>query len=105
MQNASGIKPVEFNVLVLPDPVATKQGGLLLPDEVVEQRRHAQTRGVIVAVSPNAFNVDVWPVGVEPPGPGAKVAYGRYAGTLIDGIDGVEYRVVKDKDIVAVIDG
>ena len=104
MADTSGIRPVEFNVLVMQEPVEAKtRGGLMKPDDLIEREKFAQTRGVIVAVSPMAFNADVWPPGMDPPGPGARVAFARHAGTFIDGMDGKEYRVVKDKDIVAVI--
>lgn len=104
MTNESGIKPVEFNVLLKQDAEqTTTRGGLQLPDELVERNKHAQTRGTIIAVSPLAFNEDVFPAGMEKPKPGDKVAFARHAGTFIEGMDGQEYRVVKDKDIVAVI--
>lgn len=106
MQNPSGISPCEFNVLVKQDAVSEKTGmGLYKPAEVVDREKHAQTRGVIVAISPLAFNEDVWPGGMDKPTPGTKVAFARHSGTFIDGTDGEEYRIVKDKDIVAVIDG
>lgn len=106
MKNQSGINPVEFNVLIKQDAVAAKTPfGLIKPDEIVEREKHAQTRGIIVAVSPLAFNEDVWPGGIEKPTPGTKVAFARHSGTFIEGTDGEEYRIVKDKDIVAVIDG
>ena len=38
MENTSGISPIEFNVLVLPDEVQkTTQGGLHLPDMEVDR--------------------------------------------------------------------
>lgn len=102
--DTSGIRPIEFNVLVRQEAVPTKtKGGLMKPDEIIEREKHAQTRGVIVAVSPMAFAFDDWPAGEPKPKPGDKVAFARHAGTFIDGEDGVEYRVVKDKDIVAVM--
>mgnify|MGYP003529486655 FL=1 len=104
MENMSGIRPVEFNVLIKQDDVAEKSKfGLIKPDEVVEREKHSQTRGVIVAVSPLAFNEDVWPQGMDRPGPGQRVAFAKHSGTFITGEDGTEYRVVKDKDVVAVI--
>lgn len=104
MTNESGISPVEFNVLIRQEEVAARtKGGLMKPDDIVEREKHAQTRGVIVAVSPLAFNEDIWPSGMDRPKPGDHVAFARHAGTFIEGRDGVEYRVVKDKDIVAVM--
>jgi len=104
MQNTSGIRVIEFNVLVKQDEISTKtKGGLYITDEQVERDKHAQTRGVIVEVSPLAFNEDIYPDGMEKPKPGQRVAFAKHAGTFITGDDGVEYRVVKDKDIVAVL--
>lgn len=103
--NKSGIKPCEFNVLVRQDNVdpVTKMG-LHMPEEHLERLKHGQTRGVIVAVSPLAFNEDVWPEGVEKPKPGQKIAFAKHAGTFVTGNDEEEYRVIKDKDVVALIE-
>jgi len=104
MQNPSGITPVEFNVLIKQQVVEEKtRMGLIKPADVVDREKASQTRGVIVAISPMAFNEDVWPAGQDRPTPGQQVAFARFAGTFIDGLDGEEYRVIKDKDIVAVI--
>lgn len=104
MDNPSGINPVEFNVLVKQDDISARtKGGLMKPDELVEREKHAQTRGVIVALSPLAFNEDIFPKGMERPKPGDQIAFARHAGTFIEGKDGAEYRIVKDKDVVAVI--
>lgn len=106
MENLSGIRPVEFNVLIRQDAIEEKTRlGLIKPNEIVEREKHSQTRGVIVAISPLAFNEDIWPAGMDRPVPGNKVAFARHAGTFIVGEDGEEYRVVKDKDVVAIIGG
>jgi co-chaperonin GroES (HSP10) len=104
MDNTSGYSPVEFNVIVKQDDAGAKtKFGLIKPDEVVEREKHGQTQGVLVALSPLAFNADIWPADMPRPEPGARVAFARHAGTFVNGLDGVEYRVVKDKDIVAVM--
>jgi co-chaperonin GroES (HSP10) len=103
--NDSGINPIEFNVLVLQDKIEEKtKGGLLLADDFRDKEKHAQVRGTIVATSPLAFNEDIYPSGMERPKPGDRVAFARHSGAFILGKDGVEYRIVKDKDVVAVID-
>jgi len=104
MQNPSGIRPVEFNILIKQDEVSNKQGLVYLPDDEVERRKHAQTRGTIIEISPLAFNEDVWPAGMDKPKSGDRIAFARHAGTFIEGLDGVEYRVIKDKDVVALIE-
>lgn len=105
MQNTSGIRPVEYNVLVKQDDVSAKtKGGLYVPEEVLEREKHAQTRGVIVAVSDLAFDAAIWPEGKDKPKPGQRIAFAKHSGTFVTGVDGAEYRVIKDKDVVAMIE-
>lgn len=100
----SGITPIEYNVVVRPDVVEAKtKGGLYLSDEVVERDQSGMTRGTLVAVSPMAFTFDDWPDGMAKPEVGQRVAFVRYAGTLVPGADGEDYRVMKDKDVLAVL--
>ncbi len=104
MENKSGFSPVEFNVIVLQDETEGKTKlGLIKPDEVVDREKHGKTQGVLVALSPLAFNGDIWPQDKPRPEPGARVAFAKHSGTFVTGVDGVEYRIVKDKDIVAVM--
>lgn len=104
-ENTSGIYPVEFNVLLRCAQVEEKSpGGILKLPELVERERHGQTEGVLIAVSAMAFNEDIFPVGDARPEPGDRVAFAKHAGTFIKGKDGVEYRVIKDKDVVAILE-
>lgn len=94
---------VEYNVLVDPDPVHEKtKGGLYIADETREKHKHGQMFGTLVALSPMAFAFDDWPDGVEKPKEGDRVMFAKHAGTFAD-LDGHEYRVIKDRDIVAVL--
>jgi co-chaperonin GroES (HSP10) len=100
--NKSGILPTEFNVLVLPDPVEeVTKGGIILTDPTKESDKHAAVEGTLVAISPLAFTYEDWE-DVHKPKVGQKVIYARYAGNLFDGNDGKEYRLLKDKDLLAV---
>jgi len=102
--NNSGLQPIEFNVLVLPDPVEEKtKGGLILSEDTIDRDKHRATRGTIVAVSPFAFNEDIYPPDMERPKAGQRVALALHAGAFVEGEDGEEYRMVKDKDITALI--
>ncbi|WP_290688537.1 hypothetical protein [Haematobacter sp. UBA3484] len=105
MENSSGFRPVEFNVLIKQDKVEEKtKGGLLLSTDVQEREKYSATRGVIVAVSPMAFAFDDWPGGEPKPKPGDAVVFARHAGVFVTGLDDEEYRVIKDKDVVAVME-
>jgi co-chaperonin GroES (HSP10) len=98
------IQPIEFNVLIKPLDIDQKtKGGIILVDQTVEADRYAQQRGTIAAVSPLAFSYADWPEGTQLPKVGDTVFYGKYAGTMVKDDDGTEYRLVKDKEIAAVI--
>lgn len=98
------IQPIEFNVLVKPKVVENKTAsGLYLPDQTVEADKYAQQKGEIVALSPLAFSYADWPEGTVLPKVGDTVFFGKYAGTMVKDDDGTEYRLVKDKEIAAVI--
>lgn len=94
------IEVTEFNVLIDQDVVAEKtKGGLYIPDDRRDRDKHAQTWGTIIATGPRAFSEDdIW--GDIRPKAGDRVFWARHSGGLVE-IDGKEYRIVKDKDVVA----
>ena len=102
------ISPVEFNVVIEPDRIESgkTKGGIILPDEVKENKDAAMMMGTLVAVSPLAFNYDTWPEEHmdKRPKPGDRVLYAKFAGVIVQEHEKApEYRVTKDKDIIAVI--
>lgn len=109
MDNPSGIRPCEYNVLVKPYVVEEKTaGGLYLPDDVKKKDENAQTKGAIVAMSPMAFANPDWPDNMnrDKPKVGDFVLYARYSGasSRVTGKDGEEYILIKDNDITAVFE-
>lgn len=104
--NESGIKPVEYNVLVKPKVVEEKTaGGVFLPDAAKDREQFGQMEGELIAVSPAAFtfNYEGWPEGSALPKPGDKVVFSRYQATEIKGHDGKAYWLMKDKAIAGVL--
>lgn len=103
--NPSGILPTEYRVLVRPKTVDEKtKGGIYIPEQAKERDQYAQIEGELVAISPFAFTYeDDWPEGRKPK-PGDRVFFAKYAGTRVKGKDGVEYAVINDRDVWAVID-
>lgn len=97
--NKSGIQPVEYKVLIKPEVVETKTaGGLYLPDQTKDKDQMAQVKGILVAIGGNAF--EDWN---GAPQIGDNVYFAKYAGYVVKGEDGEEYRITNDKDICAVI--
>jgi co-chaperonin GroES (HSP10) len=104
MINKTGVYPTEFNVLVEPKAVAKMTaGGIHLPEVAHDKEQAAAVEGVIVDVAPLAFSYADWPDELRPKA-GDRVAYAKYAGMTIKR-GGVEYRLMKDKDIAAVLEG
>ena len=105
--NTSGIRPVEYNVLVKPDVVEEKTaGGLYIPDDKRERDQFGQIMGELIAVSPAAFtyNYEGWPVGEFVPQVGNRVVFSKYQATEIKGADGETYWLMKDKSIIGVME-
>lgn len=105
MNNPSGINPTEYRVLVRPESAETvSKGGIIIPDTTKDREQYAVTKGTLIAVSPVAFSYAEWPEEALLPKIGDMVLYEKYAGNLVKGRDGVDYRVINDKDIHAVLD-
>ena len=101
--NVSGINPTEFNVVIFPKQLEEKTaGGIIIPDQTKDRDQFAQMEGVLIAAAPHAFSYAEWSNGARPPQVGQRVMFARYAGTTWKGSDGKDYRIVKDKDILAV---
>lgn len=108
-QTFHGLTPIEYKVIVQPEEetgVIEFESGFKLykPDEKKDQDEHAIVEGTIVALSPFAFGYEGWPEGSEPPKVGDAVVYANYSGQWIKGNDGVKYRIMNDKDIMAIRD-
>lgn len=102
--NPSGIRPVEFKVLIRPVKVEEKTaGGVIIPEMARDREQAAAVEGEIIAVSPLAFNYERWPDEAMKPKAGDRVYFAKYAGMTAKGRDGIEYRLLNDKDVCAVI--
>ncbi len=105
-KNECGWHPLDDMVLILPDKTVNKSaGGVLLPDETQESHKAAAETGVIVECGEGAFKYTADRVREftgRKPRPGDHVYFQRYAGQIIIGLDGKEYRVMTDKCIGAI---
>jgi co-chaperonin GroES (HSP10) len=101
MNNPSGLDPRGWKVVVQPEEVKkVTSGGVHLPDETTERWGAAMTRGVVLAVGPNAFERFKEPH----PKAGDLVTVPRYGGMEFKGVDGKDYRILNDEDVAAVVE-
>lgn len=93
------IKPLHDRAVVRRlEEERTTAGGIVIPDSAAEK----PSRGEVVAVGTGKIleNGQVRPLDVRV---GDKVLFGKYAGTEIK-IDGEEYVVMREDDIMAVLE-
>jgi chaperonin GroES len=100
-----GVRPSEYNVLIAPEVTEeVTKGGIILAPKIKEDNDIATVYGRLVGVSPHAFTyASTWPEDAMPK-VGDAVVFAKYAGNLIKGADGREYRLCKDKDVAAVVE-
>jgi co-chaperonin GroES (HSP10) len=100
--NPSGLTPVGVSILVLPDQVeeTTASGIVLHSVSELDREQMKQTEGVVVAISDYAFHD-------EPKSRckvGDRILMVAYAGMVQKGKDEKKYRVIRDTDVVAIIE-
>lgn len=92
---AVNLKPLADRVIVQPaEPEEKTNSGIIIPDTAKEKPQ----RGKVVAVGPGKKDE---PTSVQE---NQDVLYGKYAGTEIT-MDGEEYLIMRESDILAVING
>jgi len=93
------LRPLHDRVIIKRLEAETKSaGGIVIPDSATEK----PIRGEVVAVGTGKILEDgkVRPVGVKA---GEKVLFGKYSGTEVK-VDGEELLVMREEDLMAVID-
>lgn len=100
LTNASGLRPKGHAVLGLPYEVPKKDSRIVLPDAVKERTQMLQDRVRVVAIGAACWN--------DEPEPRARVGdlvlIPYLSGRMVRGRDGVLYRVINDKDVIAETD-
>lgn len=103
--NSSGIRPLDYKILVLPQEVDRKtKGGLILADQTVEKEEFGRKEGILVAKSPMAFKNPDWPEGEPTPQVGDRVMFSKYQAEQVQGRDGATYWIMNDKSVLAMIE-
>ena len=96
----SKIRPLHDRVLVRRAEEETKTaGGIVIPDNATEKPQ----RGEIVACGQGKIleNGSVRPLAVKV---GDKIYFGKYAGTELK-VDGIEFLIMREEDIIGIIEG
>jgi len=92
------IRPLADRVVVKPiEPEEVKAGNIIIPDTAKEKPQ----QGEVVAVGPGRVTDNGNKIELEVK-KGDKVLYGKYAGTEVT-IDGEDYLILRESDILAVI--
>jgi len=101
MSYEPGLEPIGHRCLVCPIKTdRTTKGGIIIPEDAAEREDMAQIKGVLVAVGKTAGDDYGWKNWAEV---GRTVIFGKYAGVIIKGEDGKEYRLVNDEDLAAYV--
>ncbi len=92
------IQPLADRVVVKPaDEAEEMRGGLYIPDTAKEKPQ----QGEVVAVGPGKMSDDGTRLDMDVK-VGDRVLYGKYSGTDVT-LDGEEYLIVRESDILAII--
>lgn len=94
------LRPLDDRVVV--EPLAAEEvtaGGIVLPDSAQEKPQ----RGKIVAVGSGKL-LDSGNRGELSVGVGDEVIYGKYGGSEVE-VDGNEYKILRESDILAKVAG
>jgi chaperonin GroES len=93
------VKPLNDRVLVLRIGEEEKtSGGIIIPDTAKEKPQE----GKVVAVGPGKVNDEGKKIALDVKA-GDKILFGKYSGTEIK-IDGVEHLIMREEDILAIIE-
>ncbi len=94
------IRPLNDRVIVKRlEEEKTTPGGIVIPDSATEKPVRGEV--VVVGAGKALDNGQVRPLAVKA---GDKVLFGKYAGTEIK-VDGQEILVMREDDIIAVLEG
>jgi chaperonin GroES len=94
------IRPLHDRVIVKRlEETRTSPGGIVIPDSATEK----PIKGEVIAIGNGKIleSGDVRPLNVKP---GDKVLFGKYSGTEVK-VDGEELLVMREDDIMGVLEG
>ena len=100
MINKSGLAVIEYKILVKLDEVKrVTKGGIELPEIVRDNEQMKQVKATLIAKGGTAFEGFKKPV----PNIGDRIIVAKAVGFSITGMDDVEYKLMNDRDVAAII--
>lgn len=98
--NESGILPTGGHLLVLPEKVQEMtKGGIYMPQDTRDKEQRDATVGTLIAIGKTAWadldDGSAWAF------EGDKISYARHAGVSMKGVDGEDYVLINDNDVLA----
>ena len=105
--NKSGIIPLGFKVLVkIQEIEEVTKGGIIIPTDTIEKESAASQIATVIDFGQAAFTIGVGDLPNEwnvKPAVGSNIILNRYAGITIESKNKEEYRLVNDKEILAIL--
>ncbi|QQE11350.1 co-chaperone GroES [Planctomycetota bacterium] len=99
MAKKTTVKPLDDRIILKPTVAETKTAsGIFLPESATEK----PMTGTVIAVGPGKLNEDGSRTDLTIK-KGDVVLYGKYSGTEVD-IDGVEHMIVRENELLGVIE-
>ena len=100
--NPSGLNPRGYSLVVSPKQIdqVTESGIQIMSDMEFEREMLKQTDAVVLAIGPMAFKDE----SEDRCKVGDRVVMRAYAGLLRKGVDGKQYRIIADTEVIAVIE-
>ena len=92
------IKPLADRVIVEPMEAETMKGGIIIPDSAKEK----PAEGKVIAVGKGRIGDDGKVVKLDIK-KGDRILFGKYGGTEVK-IDGEEYLIMREEDVLGVIE-
>lgn len=102
--NNSGIHPVGYRVLVLPDVTERKtESGIILHDTYANREDMAQIEATVIEIGESCW-AETIAKGFKPwCKVGDKIMIAKYSGLLKEGRDKKMYRIINDLDVVGAL--
>lgn len=79
---------------------AISQGGIIIPVRSQEKEEMAQMYATLIEAGSEAWNDESCARATV----GERIIFAKYSGSLFRGNDGIQYRLIRDKELVATID-